>query len=70
MECNKHAPMYKKSSRSIERMELHMIAMFLQATAALFTGLLDNVWSGSLVPGIEGATGSLAGLIETGSSQP
>lgn len=41
-----------------------MIVMFLQATAALFTDLLGNVWSGSLMPGIDGVTGSLVSAID------
>jgi hypothetical protein len=56
--------------RNIERVEICMSVMFLQATAALFTNLLDNVFWGSFEPGVAGITGSLAGSIETNSSQP
>lgn len=41
-----------------------MLVMFLEATAALFSGLLDNVFWGSVEPGVAGVTGSLASVIE------
>ncbi len=41
-----------------------MIVMFLQATAQLFTDLLANTWSGSMLPGAEAGTGSLVSAIE------
>lgn len=41
-----------------------MSVSFLNATATLLNGLLTDVWSGSWMPGVEGFTGSLAGLLE------
>ncbi|BDC74734.1 hypothetical protein [Prescottella equi] len=41
-----------------------MSVSFLNATAVLVRGLLDDVWGGSWMPGVEGLTGSLAGLLE------
>lgn len=40
-----------------------MSVSFLNATAALLNGLLTDVWSGSLMPGIDGFTGSLVDLV-------
>lgn len=40
-----------------------MSVSFLNATSALLTGLLTNIFSGSLLPGIEGVNGSLAGVL-------
>lgn len=41
-----------------------MIVLFLQATEALFNSLLTDVFSGSLMPGVDGVTGSLVSAIE------
>ena len=40
-----------------------MSVMFLNATATLLTELMANVYSGSLMPGIDGFTGSLVEAI-------
>ncbi|GAA3171363.1 MAG: hypothetical protein K0Q46_6335 [Rhodococcus erythropolis] len=56
--------MFREYSRPIESVGFNMIVMFLQTTAALFTDLLGNVWSGSLMPGIDGVTGSLVSAID------
>lgn len=40
-----------------------MSVSFLNATAALLRGLLGDVYFGSLMPGVDGATGSLVEAI-------
>ncbi len=40
-----------------------MSVSFLNATKVLLDGLLTNVWSGSLMPGVNGVTGSLADVV-------
>lgn len=39
-----------------------MIIMFLEATATFFTQLLGNVWSGSVMPGVDLAAGLLGSV--------
>ena len=46
-----------------ERMGFRMSVSFLNATKVLLDGLLNNVFSGSLMPGIDGVTGSLVKII-------
>lgn len=40
-----------------------MLTLFLQATEALLGNLLGDVYSGSLMPAIDGATGSLVAAV-------
>ncbi|WP_430334653.1 hypothetical protein [Rhodococcus sp. ACT016] len=40
-----------------------MSVMFLDATAKLLQDLVNNVYTGSFMPGIDGATGSLVQAI-------
>jgi hypothetical protein len=41
-----------------------MLTMFLETVSTLVNGLLTNVYSGSLMPGIDGVTGSMVSAIE------
>lgn len=41
-----------------------MSVMFLDATSALLTGLLNSTFHGSLVPGVAGVLGSVAEAAE------
>ncbi|OYD68636.1 hypothetical protein BDB13_2190 [Rhodococcus sp. OK302] len=41
-----------------------MSIMLLETTAALFSTLLNQVWSGSMMPGTESLAGSLVSSIE------